>query len=217
MSTTDFSTACCASKLKTLRGWLLHAWRGALFLCLLILFAALPVRAQTVAAVDVNNMRLEQTPDGMYLSATLRFELPSAIQDALLKGIPMTFVAEAQVLRDRWYWYDKNVAWATRSVRLSYQPLTRRWRISVMANGESSTGASLSQSFDQLADAIAAVRRISRWKIAEGSEVDQESRHNVDFRFRLDTTQLPRPMQIGITGNTDWSIAVQRNLRPELK
>ena len=217
MSTTDFSTACCASKLKTLRGWLLHAWRGTLFLCLLILFAALPARAQTVAAVDVNNMRLEQTPDGMYLSATLRFELPSAVQDALLKGIPMTFVAEAQVLRDRWYWYDKNVAWATRSVRLSYQPLTRRWRISVMANGESSTGASLSQSFDQLADAIAAVRRISRWKIAEGSEVDQESRHNVDFRFRLDTTQLPRPMQIGITGNTDWSIAVQRNLRPELK
>ena len=217
MSTTDFSTACCASKLKTLRGRLLHAWRGTLFLCLLILFAALPARAQTVAAVDVNNMRLEQTPDGMYLSATLRFELPSAVQDALLKGIPMTFVAEAQVLRDRWYWYDKNVAWATRSVRLSYQPLTRRWRISVMSNGESSTGASLSQSFDQLADAIAAVRRISRWKIAEGSEVDQESRHNVDFRFRLDTTQLPRPMQIGITGNTDWSIAVQRNLRPELK
>jgi hypothetical protein len=39
----------------------------------------------------------------------------------------------------------------------------------------------------------------------------------VDFRFRLDTSQLPRPMQIGITGNADWNIAVQRNLRPEAR
>ena len=153
----------------------------------------------------------------MYLSATLRFELTSAVEDALLKGIPMTFVAEAQVLRDRWYWYDKNITWATRSVRLSYQPLTRRWRISVMANGESPGSASLSQSFDQLTDAIAAVRRISRWKIADSADVEQDARHNVDFRFRLDITQLPRPMQIGITGNADWNIAVQRNLRPELR
>lgn len=176
----------------------------------------LPAHAQL--ATDVNNVRLEQTPEGMYLSATMRFELPGAVEEALLKGIPMTFLAEAQVLRDRWYWYDKNVAWATRSVRLSFQPLTRRWRISVNAgNGELNTGTSLAQSFDQLPEALAAVRRLSRWKIAEGSEIDQDARHSVDFRFRLDTSQLPRPMQIGITGNADWNISVQRNLRPEAR
>jgi Domain of unknown function (DUF4390) len=212
VGTTDSSTRCCASGLKPFWLGLLH---GALA-CLLALFALLPAQAQNTT--DVNNVRLEQAADGMYLSATLRFELPSAVEDALLKGIPMTFVAEAQVLRDRWYWYDKNVATATRSVRLSYQPLTRRWRISVSAgSGEFSSGASLSQSFDQLSDALAAVRRISRWKIAEGSEIDVDSRHNVDFRFRLDTSQLPRPMQIGITGNADWSIGVQRNLRPDAR
>lgn len=211
MGTTDFSTRFCASKRDSRWDKLLHG----LIACLFVLFASLPSFAQT--ATDVNNMRLEQTPEGMYLSATLRFELPSAVEDALLKGIPITFVAEAWVLRDRWYWYDKNVAIASRSVRLSYQPLTRRWRISVMANSELSGGASLTQSFEQLPDAIAAVRRISRWKIAESADMDQESRHNVDFRFRLDTTQLPRPMQIGISGNADWNISVQRNLRPESK
>ncbi len=218
MSTTDFFTGYCASKLEAQRGRrLLHAW-AAFFLALWWIFlAALPAHAQSQAPADVSNVRLEQAADGMYLSATLRFELTSAVEDALLKGIPMTFVAEAQVLRDRWYWYDKNITWATRSVRLSYQPLTRRWRISVMANGESPGSASLSQSFDQLTDAIAAVRRISRWKIADSADVEQDARHNVDFRFRLDITQLPRPMQIGITGNADWNIAVQRNLRPELR
>ena len=176
------------------------------------------LQAQAQPTTDVSNLRLEQTPDGMYLSATMRFELTGAVEEALLKGIPITFVSEAQLLRDRWYWYDKNVAWATRSVRLSFQPLTRRWRISVNAGtGESSGGANLSQSFDQLPEALVAVRRISRWKIAEGAEIDADSRHSVDFRFRLDTSQLPRPMQIGITGNADWSVSVQRNLRPEAK
>jgi hypothetical protein len=35
------------------------------------------------------------------------FDLPPAVDDALQKGIPMFFVAEATLLRDRWYWYDK--------------------------------------------------------------------------------------------------------------
>jgi Domain of unknown function (DUF4390) len=204
----DSSTPCYESGFKQRLAWLLHAC-----LVCLIMVVSLPAHAQS--GTDVNNVRLEQSPEGMYLSATLRFELPGAVEDALLKGIAITFVAEAQMYRDRWYWYDKSIATATRSVRLSYQPLTRRWRISVIGNGEPASGASLSQSFDQLSDAIAAVRRISRWKIAEGADIDQESRHNVDFRFKLDIAQLPRPMQIGITGNADWNISVQRNFRPE--
>ncbi len=202
---------CCASSPEPKRAWLLHAW-----LAFLIVFL-IGHSAYAQNTTDVTNVRLEQSPDGMYLSVTMRFELTNAVEDALRKGIPITFVAEAQVLRDRWYWYDRNLVTATRNVRLSYQPLTRRWRISVVANSEPSTGASLSQSFDQLSDAIAAVSRISRWKIAEGVEIDQDSRHNVVFRFRLDATQLPRPMQIGITGNADWSISVQRNFRPEAR
>jgi Domain of unknown function (DUF4390) len=213
--TTDFSTPCFASRLKHQTGLISAQLLHVLLACLAALFVSYPAYAQNTT--DVNNVRLEQAPDGMYLSATMRFELPSAVEDALLKGIAITFVAEAQVLRDRWYWYDKSIATATRNVRLSYQPLTRRWRISVLGNDESTSGASLSQSFDKLPDAIAVVRRISRWKIAEGTEIDQESRHNVDFRFRLDTTQLPRPMQIGITGNADWNISLQRNFRPDAR
>lgn len=150
------------------------------------------------------------------MSANIHLELAPALEDALLKGVALTFVAEAQVLRDRWYWYDKNVATTQRSMRLSFQPLTRRWRLSLGSGGnESSSGASLSQSFDQLPDALLAVGRISRWRVADSAEIEADARHNVSFRFRLDTNQLPRPMQIGITGNADWNLNVQRNLRPD--
>jgi hypothetical protein len=187
---------------------------------LILAFAAFAAAAsaQAQSNAEVSNLRVEQAAEGLFLSATMRFELPAPVEDALLKGIPMTFVAEAQVLRDRWYWYDKAVVTAQRSVRLAYQPLARRWRLSVGSGvGDFSSGASLSQSFEQLADAMVVVRRIARWKIAEDSDIEADARYSVIFRFRLDTGQLPRPMQIGITGNADWNIAVQRNVRPDAR
>jgi hypothetical protein len=210
--TTVSSTRCFANSLRPCLARLLRGCLAGL-ICLL---ACWPVLAQSSA--ELRSLRAEQSSDGMYVGANIRIELASAVEDALLKGIALTFVAEAQVRRDRWYWYDKNITQAVRSMRLSYQPLTRRWRLSLSeGGGDLSTGASLSQSFDQLSEALSAVGRISRWKIADGNEIESDSRHNIDFRFRLDTSQLPRPMQIGITGNTDWSIAIQRNLRPEAR
>jgi hypothetical protein len=208
----DSFTLCCASNRKPWRLVLLHG------LLTFFLFFLATWSAKAQSGTDVAGLRVEQAADGLYLSATMRFELPAPVEEALLKGIPMTFVAEAQVLRDRWYWYDKAIVTANRSVRIAYQPLTRRWRLSVGSGAsEFSAGASLSQSFDQLADVMVAVRRISRWKIAEGADIDADARHNIFFRFRLDTSQLPRPMQIGITSNADWSIAVQRTVRPEAR
>lgn len=175
--------------------------------------------AVDTGAPEVTALRVERGDDGLYLSATLNFELPAAVEEALLKGIPMTFVNEADIYRDRWYWYDKRVATANRSVRIAFQPLTRRWRVNVASGTVSSpaTGMALTQHFDNLNDVVAIVRRVSRWKIADLTDIDADSRHNVDYRFKLDLLQLPRPLQIGVAGQNDWSINAQRNVRPETR
>jgi len=137
------------------------------------------------------------------------------VEDALAKGIPMYFLAEASVYRDRWYWYDKRVASATRHMRLTYQPLTRRWRLQVSSSPISGTSVVLGQMFDSQDEALAAVQRVSGWRIADPAEVDPESAHTVDFRFQLDVSQLPRPFQIGAVGQSDWNIQAARKLRLE--
>ncbi|MBU4422822.1 DUF4390 domain-containing protein [Acidovorax sp. T1m] len=185
-----------------------------------LLVLAWPVWAQAQSpASEVADLRLERADDGVYLSATLQFALPELAEDALYKGIPMFFVAEAQVLRERWYWSDRQVATATRHLRLSYQPLTRRWRLSTSTSPISNTGLGvvLGQNFDDLRDAVSAMQRISRWKIANADEIDADAVHKVNFRFRLDMSQLPRPLQIGAVGSAGWSLAVTRNqwLMPE--
>lgn len=166
-------------------------------------------------AAELTALRTERTDDGILLSASVNFEMPAVVEDALLKGIPMIFVAESEIYRNRWYWTDKRVASASRSLRLAYQPLTRRWRLS-LADGGGGGRVALAQSYDTLAEAQSAIERISRWKIAESAEVDG-SDHSLVFRFRLDLGQLPRPFQIGMVGQREWQIALERSQRLRLE
>lgn len=162
---------------------------------------------------EITQLRLERGDEGILLSANVKFEMSPVIEDALDKGIPMFFVAEAVLFRDRWYWYDKQVAMAARHMRLSYQPLTRRWRLIVSPVPIGNSGLALGQTFDTREEAMAVVQRISHWKIAETADIDPEARYNVDFRFRLDVSQLPRPFQIGAVGQSEWNITAMRNQR----
>lgn len=187
-------------------GW---AW---LLVVLLVLGSWSPAQAQ-VNPAEVTQLHVERSDEGVLLSAAVRFELPQAVEEALAKGIPMYFVAEAAIYRDRWYWYDKRVAFATRHMRLSYQPLTRRWRLQVSPTPIGHSGIVLGQTFDTQEEAVAAIQRISRWRVADASEVDPDASHNIDFRFRLDVSQLPRPFQIGAVGQAEWIILAVRNQR----
>ncbi len=164
-------------------------------------------RAQN--STEILQYTVERLDDEVVVSAQIAFELPAVVEDALLKGIPVFFVIEADVLRERWYWYDKKVASTERHMRLAYQPLTRKWRINVTAGAgrDASVGLTLNQGFETLADALTAIRRVARWKIAETSELDVSIKHKVDFRFRLDLSQLPRPFQIGALGQSDWDLS----------
>ena len=82
--------------------------------------------------------------------------------------------------------------------------------------GEGSGRVALAQNHDTLAEALASVQRISRWEIAELANVDA-SNHSLTFRFRLDLSQLPRPFQMGIAGQREWQIGIERSQRLQLE
>lgn len=182
--------------------------KQAFLWCLAALLGLSCGLARAQVAAEVTLLRADRAEEAIQVSAQLQFEMSPAVEDALLKGIPMVFVAEADVLRERWYWYDKKVATAQRSMRLAYQPLTRRWRLNIHAgSGQGApVGLALNQSLDTLAQAMAIIKRISQWKIADASDLDTSLKYRVEFRFRLDMSQLPRPFQIGAIGQSDWDI-----------
>jgi len=177
--------------------------------CLSLFWAA---GSSLALAAEITQLRIERADDGLYLSATAKFELSTVVEDALMKGIPLFFVVEADIYRDRWYWTDLRVASAARTIRLAYQPLTRRWRINIASGLISSSAglrATLNQNYETLIDAVSAIQHVARWKIAENSDVLADPSYRLEFNFRLDLSQLPRPFQIGMAGQSEWNISAQ--------
>ena len=165
---------------------------------------------------QASEVTLQRNPDGLFLTARLSLEeTPPAVEDALLRGVPLYFVWRADVFRDRWYWTDKRVSSTVRTLRLAYQPLTRRWRLS-LAPAAASTGASLQyavhQSFDSFDESLRAVMRVVRWPLAQTGDLDEAARHRVELSFRLELSLLPRPFQIGLVNQPDWDIDFRRTL-----
>ncbi len=156
----------------------------------------------TSAPVELRTLNVSRSDEGVLLDFAVHFDLPRGIEEGLNKGVPLYFVAEAELMQSRWYWRDKALAHASRTWRLAYQPLTRNWRVSV---------GGLHQHFASLPEALNAITRSARWKIAEPL-ASGEGNVYLEFSYRLDTTQLPRPLQIGLGGQVEWALAVQRNV-----
>jgi hypothetical protein len=171
--------------LLALLGWLLPAMAAA-------------------QGVEIASLRTARADGALNLEFSARVLLPRAVEDALQRGVPLHFVAEASLWRNRWYWRDERVARASRSWRLAYQPLTSAWRVSL---------GGLHQSFATLEEALAVASSSSGWKLTEAERLDKDSSYYVEFSYRLDSSQLPGPMQFGLGGGSDWAVGVSRTLR----
>lgn len=190
-------------------------------LCVLVI-ALSGLAGQSAVAAELTQLKVERAEDGVYLSVLVKFDLPMVVEDALMKGIPLFFVAEADFYQNRWYWTDRRASSATRTIRLAFQPLSRRWRINIYNGSASSANTSLglrstlSQSYDTLADALASMQRFSRWKIADGADIEPDAIYKFEFRFNLDLAQLPRPFQIGVVGQKDWTVSIAQDERMQI-
>ncbi len=157
--------------------------------------------------VELATLRTSRAEGALELEFAARVSLPKPVEDALRNGVALYFVAEAQLLRNRWYWRDERVARVSRSWRVAYQPLTGFWRVGL---------GGLNQTHATLADALNAASTSSGWRLAELSQLDLDKTYYVEFSYRLDTSQLPGPMQFGLGGlggQGDWAVGVSRVLK----
>jgi hypothetical protein len=199
----DFFMPCWSSAMPMSDAWKLCKRSAQTLLRALLLLLSFGIGlAHAENPVQLEELVLQRSDEGIYLSTRLGFELPQSLEDALSRGLPLGFVMQADVMRERWYWSDKLVSRTERFVRLSFQPLSKRWRVYVSAQPIQSTGlgVSLGQSFESLSEALQSIQRISRWRIGDASVIDIANKPRLEFRFNLDLTQLPQPLQFGVLG-----------------
>ncbi|RQR60490.1 DUF4390 domain-containing protein [Burkholderia sp. Bp9126] len=164
----------------------------ALALC--VAFAR-PARAESVA---VQRASLQADGSGWSLDARFDFDLNPNLEDAVNKGIPLYFTTDFELARARWYWFDEQPVSVSQTFRLSFQPLTREYRVS--------TGG-LQLGFSSLKDALAVVKHVTSWHVIDKSQVRQGDTYTASVRMQLDTALMPKPFQVDAVNNRDWTLS----------
>lgn len=149
--------------------------------------------------VEIVQAHLEKSEEGVKLSATFEFELHRGLVDALNRGVPLYFTTDVEITRKRWYWFDEETVTAARTVRISYNVLTRQYHSAVLGQ--------LQQSFPTLEDALLTVRRPTRWVVAEPGTLKRGETYLVAVSMALDVTQLPKPFQVHALNSSDWRLS----------
>jgi hypothetical protein len=162
----------------------------------LFLLAWLSLGLVHAEGISVEKAEVRLRDDGYQLAVRSRIALNFDVQQALTHGIPLYFVSEFTVTRSRWYWLDEEVFRGEQSNKLSYNVLTRQYRLS--------RGA-LFQNFSSLDDALKVLGRQSSTVIAPDL-LNKQGSYVAAVRLRLDTKQLPTLFQVNALTGKDWDL-----------
>jgi len=147
--------------------------------------------------ITLSSATLQLTDDAYELSAEFDVRFTPATLEAINKGLPLYFVTEFEISRPRWYWLDETIVRMELPYKLSYNALTRQYRLSV---------GPLFQNFDSLQEAMKVIARINRRPVARKDALEKGEEYVAALRMRLDTSQLPKPFQVDALTSREWNL-----------
>ncbi len=161
-----------------------------LFLALAGLAMPRPAQAEPPLA------RFEASVDGTGWLLSVDFDPPltTRLEEVVRRGIPLHFTIEFELQRPRWYWWPQQMLARAMTWRLAHHPLTGDYRLS--------SEAGPARSFSRLEDALAPIVQLRNWRIELPADLEP-GRYLGRVRLRLDSGQLPKPVQIDALTNRD--------------
>lgn len=160
---------------------------------LLFLIALLPATAH---AIEITFAELKATEESYVVNSNIDMQLSPHLEDALNRGVALYFRVEFELMRPRWYWFDTVVAREAQEFKLSYNALTRQYRLNI---------GSLHQNFPTLNEALATMSRLRNWVVADRKALHKGAVYAANLRMRLDVSQLPKPFQVDALASREWN------------
>lgn len=154
--------------------------------------------AAHASGIDILQFAMTATEDGVQVNADFDFEISSELENLVERGVTLSFKAEIEMHRSRWYWFDERVLKKSQTVSLSYHALTRQYRVAI---GE------LRQTYGSLREALRRVSRLRNWRVIERNHLESGVDYEVMFRYFLDISQLPKPLQVTAFTSGGWDLS----------
>ena len=175
-------------------------WRrlSGVLCVIVIVFSFLWSVSARADGISVMSAGLESSDEGYSLDAAFDISFSPTLEDALNRGVVLTFLLEFEATRPRWYGLDEKIAQVESSWKLSYNALTRQYRLSI---------GSLYQNFDRLDEAKRVLSRVRNLPVVEKGVFKKGATYDAAVRLRLDVTKLPKPFQINALASKDWDLS----------
>lgn len=165
-----------------------------------LLWAGVCLGAQLAFAsggIEVGDARLQADASVYRLDADFRIELPPEIEDLVNRGIAVHFRLSFELVRERRYWFNREVAEASQEFRLTYHPITRSFRVS---------SGLLHQNFNSLDAALRSIARVRGWAVADDHDINPRKAYRAALRLELDRSLLPKPFQLQVFTTDAWTL-----------
>jgi Domain of unknown function (DUF4390) len=170
-------------------------------------FTAIAIMVSTLAThamaetIAVRSAVVRATEDAYVMDAEFDLALTAPLEAALLRGTPLYFVLDTEMTRLRPYWFDDSVSTPRSVRRLTYIPLTSTYRV------DTGIAVSTSANYTSLEEALRQIRLIRGRTLIDKNELRKGERYEVSLRLRLDTTQLPKPLQVNTLVSREWTLS----------
>jgi hypothetical protein len=181
--------------LRALAGPGLRALCAAALAAAVLVWGAPAARADTIP-VKFAELRVEEGE--VLLNAEFEFTLNPTLEEALQRGIPLYFTLDFELTRGRWYWFDEKVGQTSLTYRVSYNALTRQYRVS---------SGLLAQTLGSLEEVERYIGRVTSRPVARAEGLAKGMRYEASIRLRLDVNQLPKPFQVNALASREWTLA----------
>jgi hypothetical protein len=151
--------------------------------------------------IEVKNAELIATGDAYQLNADFNIEVSAEVEEALSRGIPLSFLIEFQLVAPRRYWFDDEITSASQRIRLSYHALSRQYLINLPNH---------QKSFATLPEALEELSHVRDWIVLEKSQLAKGENYQALLRLRLDHTRLPKALQVEALSSEKWNLVSER-------
>jgi hypothetical protein len=139
--------------------------------------------------------------DGVYrLNAIIDYDLTEPVREALVNGVALVFEMRIEVLRDRAWWWDANVAELDQDYRLSYRALSRQFVVENLNTG-------LQETFENLSSALRHQGTIRKLPLIDAALLRKDETYTASLRARLALGELPLPMRVRAYTSVAWRLA----------
>jgi hypothetical protein len=167
----------------------------------LVVAIALGCPVARAEGVHIQSAELIPTDSGYSLQANYEITLSHTLEEALLRGLALPFVVDFELLHPRWWTFNlwnRSIGEFRQEHHLSFNALTRQYRVSF---------GNLHQNFDTLEEALVVIGRVRQRLAVSRDDVDPQEVYLAALRLRLDTSQLPKPLQINALASRDWNLS----------